>query len=275
VLNQNFRSLKMNIISCFRSIKTCFFLVWALMGLLLANAHAADELWLGGGLNDEEAYLGARHNKTSPIPAFDWRKGTYFARMSRGHAELGVQTEVTPSFYVGAQLGFEPGRQVQDLSPLLTRMGVNAYPDSAGLGLHAELRGKFSGVPLASVVRYRQRSSLDRGALLDWRYDMGVYASGAFGMGLNFQTIWGNATAMRSDFGVSNSQAAAAGVSAHEPGAGLREMAWGLAAQYDLRSDLQAIASIKRKQLKNAAAESPLVERRYSSGLAAGLLWGF
>jgi outer membrane scaffolding protein for murein synthesis (MipA/OmpV family) len=241
------------------------------------NSH--DYAWLGPVVSVEEAYAGAAHKKAALLPLADVQRGALFARSTRGYGELGYRVGNAASGYrgwsAGLQLGFEKGRAANDLSERAQRMGLDAYSDHLGLGAHTQWQGSFGPAPVNAVLRYRQRLPEQRGVLLDLRYDMGVYESGAFGLGVFYQGIWANERAMQSDFAVNAAQASAVGQAAYTPGAGWREHNWGLAAKWDWSRQTMLIASVRHKRLGDAAAASPVAEASSVLTWATGVMWQF
>jgi outer membrane scaffolding protein for murein synthesis (MipA/OmpV family) len=250
--------------------------------LCLSGAQAEDSLGFGAGVNSDAAYLGSAITKTSLVPLWDVERAVggapnslYFARVSRGYPEAGIQTKLGPLVSAGIQIGYEPGRKLQDFSSRLQTMGVAAFGDGVGIGFHVEASGQWGSAPMSLIARFRQRTPAQHGMLLDFRYDVGVFEKGAFGLGLNAQAIWANANAMQTDFGVTAAQAAAIGAQAFNAQSGWQSTALGATAQYDISSKLQWFAALKRQQLGAGAASSPITESRMSSGLATGFIWKF
>jgi outer membrane scaffolding protein for murein synthesis (MipA/OmpV family) len=74
---------------------------------------------------------------------------------------------------------------------------------------------------------------------------------------------------------VTPQQSAATGITAYDPGSGLRNVALGLIGGYDLSRHWTLVASIQERWLQGDVAKSPLVEKRESMYANAGIAYRF
>jgi len=145
----------------------------------------------------------------------------------------------------------------------------------ASLGVHLEYDTLLGPAPLSTLVRLRQRSGSQRGALADIRLELGVYGKDTLGLQTYLQATWANQRAFMSDFGVAPEYAVHINTSAYLPAAGVRDLVLGLAGKIDLNRKWMVVSAIERRQLRGAAANSPIAEQSNSNILTLGTLYRF
>lgn len=251
-------------------------LLVALAQPLTALALAAEEQphLLGLALQSDAAYLGAEKQETFVIPLINWQTGKLFARSSKGIGEAGIHWQLDNGFSLGSQVALELGRDSRD-SALLQQLKMPDIADGASLGVHLEYTTMIGPAPLSTLVRLRQRSGSERGALADIRLELGIFGNDSLGLQAYLQGTWANQRALMSDFGVAPANAAHGAIAAYSPAAGIRDLVVGLAGKIDLNRKWMVVSAIERRQLRGDAASSPLAEQHNSNILTLGTLYRF
>ncbi len=248
--------------------------VFLLLLALTPPLMAEESTLLGLAVQRDAAYLGASENKLLPVPLIDWQKDNFFTRSGRGMEEAGINWQLGNGFALGSQLALELGRSTDD-STQLQQLQMPDIAYGVSVGVHAEYLTQIGPAPLKGILRLRQRSGASRGALVDLRFDLGIYDAYTIGLKTYLELTWANKTAMESDFGLKSSNAAYGGLLPYEPDADLRDVVLGIAGKIDISQDWMAIAAIEHKQLKGDAAASPLVEQKNTNVLTLGTICRF
>ena len=142
-------------------------------------------------------------------------------------------------------------------------------------GVHVEHSTHIGPAPLSTLIRLRQRSGSDRGALADLRMELGIYGSGRIGLQTYVQATWANQTAMMSDFGIKALNASYSDIQPYSPTSGIRDTVIGLAGKIDINPDWIVVASLERKQLRDNAAKSPITEEKNANIFTIGTMHRF
>lgn len=242
--------------------------------LALPLAAAEQPHLLGLALQSEASYLGAAKEEISVIPLVNWQTGHFFARSSKGIGEAGAHWQLDNGFSLGSQVALELGRDSQD-SALLQQLKMPDIAHGASLGVHLEYDTAIGPAPLSTLIRLRQRSGSQRGALADIRLELGVFGTDTLGLQTYLQATWANQRALRSDFGIQPENAAYINSAAYSPAAGIRDLVVGLAGKIDLNRKWMVVSAIERRQLRGDAASSPIAEQKNSNILTLGTLYRF
>lgn len=249
--------------------------LFALVSLLALPVAAQEQPHLLGiGIQRDAAYLGAEKEKYLPVPLINWQAGRFFARSGKGLVESGLHWQLGNGFALGPQLAVELGRNSDD-SALLQQLQMPDITYGGSLGLHAEHSSFIGPAPISSLLRLRQRSGSGRGALLDLRVEVGVFATGTLGLQTYIQATWANQQAMESDFAIKTQNAAYANIPAYAPEAGARDLVLGLAGKLDLDKNWLLVFALERKQLHGHAAASPLSEQKNCNIFTLGTIYRF
>ena len=129
-------------------------------------------------------------------------------------------------------------------------------PDwSLGANLSQDLLGRKGGMTGGVDLGWR----FYRSPTLEWTSGIGVSA--------------GNATNLRSYFGVPESAAVTSGKPAYEPGTGLRDLHFGVGFTRPMSKHWFVFGSAGTSYLLGPVADSPLVEKRAGTAAAIGLAW--
>jgi outer membrane protein len=245
-----------------------------LAALSLPIAAQEQPRLLGIALQSDAAYLGAAKERTLLIPLVNWQSGRFFARSTKGIGEAGLRWQLENGFALGSQLALELGRDSDD-ADLLQQLQMPDIGYGASLGAHLEHSATIGPAPLTTLLRLRQRSGSERGALADIRLELGVFGTDTLGLQTYIQATWGNRRALMSDFGIKPANAAVINMASYAPDTGIRDTVVGLAGKIDLNRKWMVVAAVERKQLRGDAASSPITEQKNTSILTLGSLHRF
>lgn len=230
--------------------------------------------WAGIAIQQDAEYLGAPDTTLLAIPLVNWEAGQFFIRSGKGLEEAGAHWQLSHGFAVGSQIAVELGRDSQD-SDLLNQLQMPDIPHGLSLGMHLEHSTSIGPAPLYSLLRVRKRSGPDRGALADFRMELGIFGTDTLGLQTYVQATWGDSDAMNSDFGIKPLNASNINSQAYVAAGGLRDTVIGLAGKVDIADDWMLVASVERKRLRDQAAASPIAQKPDSTIITAGVLHRF
>jgi len=248
--------------------------VIALLVAVAVPLAAEESHLLGLGIQHDAAYLGAAKEKYLPFPLIDWEADKFFARSGKGIEEAGVHWRLNNGFSLGSQLAVELGRNSDD-SVFLQQLKMRDINYGVSLGVHLEHSTHIGPAPLNTLIRLRQRSGSERGALADIRVELGVFGTDTLGLQTYLQATWANQQAMMSDFGIKPANAAYVDIPAYSPDAGIRDTVIGLAGKIDLNRDWMVVSAIEHKQLRGDAAVSPITEQKNTNTFTLGTIYRF
>ena len=236
---------------------------------------------LGASVTNGPEYDGARSRDTRLRPLWAARLGRWRISTSGGSALLGFGQEHTGAgagasttlidrkrLRLGVSLRIDSGRRSGDASttrglPDVKRTlrgrlyaSYSLNPDWVlGASLSQDLLGRQGGLTASLDLGWR----IYRSPTLEWTSGIGLSA--------------GNATNLRSYFGIPESAAATVGKPAYEPGAGLKSLHAGMGFTRPLSKHWFVFGSAGVSQLLGPVADSPLVEKRSGSAASLGLAW--
>lgn len=217
-------------------------------GLILSMSAHAQETLLGAGVRSRPDYDGASRQRTDVVPVIRYYGQPWFARTTQGILEAGARTELDREFWAGVQLAYEPGRS---RAPEIDA-GISA-------GLHLEWDRRLGPVPLTFLLRARQHLDEALGGQADLRVTAGILERGGFLAGAFGQATWGTENAVASRYG--------------PPDSGLLFTSLGLLGSYDLGPRWLLVGSVELRQLRDAALESALAEKRSNYYATAGIAY--
>lgn len=210
-------------------------------------------LSIGAGVLVGPEYVGSDETEVTPVPFIDYRyQDWFFASTSEG---IGVQYPATPNLKLGARLSPDFGREEDD-GEILEGMG-DIDPTVLG-GVFADFGAGYWNV----------RASID-GDIIGEGHD-GVTGTLDLSWGTRFDNggtfkVTTGITMMDEDyaqafFGVTPEQSAASGNEVADPGAGMRDVHFGISGTYPLLDRVTAIASLTFTNLNGDAQEGPITE---------------
>lgn len=151
-----------------------------------------------------------------------------------------------------------------------------------GMGrIRATVRGRLQAVKdfgagwklsagLSPDLLGRQGGTLaDVGLSYEWRLTPALRANA----GLGFTAA--DRRYMQSYFGVTEQQAQRSGHPAYAPGAGLRDIGWGVGLRAELGPNWLGLVNVGATQLLGPTRDSPLTRRHDTWGIGGGLAWRF
>jgi len=241
---------------------------------LAAVAELSNDSLLGPGLRSRPAYDGSDSQRVELVPVVRYLGQPWFARSTQGMLEGGIRMEVAPGLYAGAQLAYEPGRRTSE-SDFLKSHNVPRINGGASVGLQLEWDHNFGPMPITMLMRARQHTDTDLGALVDLRLSAGVFRSGPVAVGVFTQTTWASAKSADSFYGMSPQQSAVTGLPAFTAGSGWIFGSGGLLWSIDLARHWVVVGNMEARRLHGDAARSPLAQRLSNHYLSAGIAYHF
>jgi len=218
-----------------------------LLALPLIAAAQDDYTLFGAGVRTRPKFDGSSDRTADLIPQVRYYGRPWFARTTQDMLEGGARWSLRPGLDTGVQLAYEQGPLDHD-------------PD-ASIGVHLEADRTVGPAPVNALVRVRQHLNTNRGIELDARATVGVYGGHGVAAGLFAQGTWASEKTFEAYYGV------------HE--SGLFLVSLGALASYDLSHRWTLLGSIESRRLSDAAARSPIVERRSGIYASAGLAYRF
>jgi len=195
------------------------------------------------------------------IPVVRYYGQPLFARTTQGILEGGLRWNIGSGVAVGAQLAYEEGRQADESAFLRNHNFTDNVNASGSIGAHVEWDTKLGQAPVSLLARYRQDIDSDRGSLLDFRFNVGVYGENDTIVAVYAQGTWASSKANATFYGVTAAQSAATGLPVYQPGSGIQNFGLGLLASHDLSRHVTLVGGLQFKWLATDASESPLAER--------------
>ena len=268
-----------------RSVLATASLVIAVPALAQEAAEATSEkqdgmrYLLGASLSFGPEYNGASRHTLKVRPLWAVRFGRIRIATSGGSALLGFGRESAgpgasaqliegDNWRVGVALRIDSGR---DSGNAKTTRGLPNVKRT----LRARLYANYSftkdwnlGASLSQDVLGND-GGLTAGVDLGWRFYRNETPEWNTGMGLSAA----DAQNMRSYFGVPASAAAAIGKPAYAPGAGLRNLHFGVGFKHAMSKHWFVFGSAGASRLLGPAADSPLVEKPSGAAAAVGVAW--
>lgn len=214
------------------------------------------EDFAGLALRYEPVFDGSSETDLRLQPLLNFNRTHLFARTTRGLLEAGALSSDVRPLRLGAMAALDAGRRFGD-DPALR--GLEDEDATLAIGPIAEASYSLGPVPLTWTLRWRQSLDSDRGAQADLRLTAGAYASTRARAAVFAQWTWADAEAMRFDFGIDASRAAATGLPGYAPDRGTRHTGLGAIAAYALSSHWRLVGIAEVRRLGAAARSSPLV----------------
>ena len=247
--------------------------------LLPAAAQAQiapdDYTLLGAAVRTRPAYDGSKSQVNDLVPVVRYYGQPLFARTTQGILEGGLHWNLGSGVAAGLQLAYEEGRDASESAFLRNHGFADDIDASGSLGAHLEWDTRLGPAPVTLLARYRQNADSDRGALADFRFNVGLYGENSTIVALFAQATWASSKANRAFFGVTPAQSAASGLPVYEPGGGLQHVGLGVLASHDLTRHWTLVGALQQRWLQGDAAQSPLAERSRNSYANAGIAYHF
>jgi MipA family protein len=230
-----------------------------------ANSPDGLKVGIGGGFAPD--YAGSDDYSFIPLPFAEWQYQGFAVRSS----QLGLEADLLPfeGFSAGPILRYDLGRKKvkDDVVALLPKLD-GTLEAGAFVGLTLPLSDPSSDQATFLTTRLEVVQGVSGG-------HGGTIAAGSLGV---IQALSSDLTAvvdvtasyMSNDyaddvFGITTAGAAASGLAAYDPGAGLRDVGVGVVLDYKLSDSLSVFALGRYTHLMEDAKESPIVKDRGSS----------
>lgn len=234
---------------------------------------------LGLSVANSPEYEGARQRETKlrPVWAAKFGRirittagGSSLLGFGREGAGAGASTQLidTDRWRLGLSASVDGGRDSDDASTtrglpdvkrtLRAKLYVNytlARDWNLGASASQDVLGRKGGLTTSLDLGWR----FYRSATTEWTTGAGITAA--------------NGVFMRSYFGVPASASAASGKPAYEPGAGLKDVHYGLNFKHAMSKHWFVFGGAGVSRLLGPAADSPLVEKHGGHGASIGLAW--
>ncbi len=226
------------------------------------------EITLGLGASYRAAYLGSDESKVRALPVLlaRWKNGFY-----AGVGGIGYRGALTQALSVGAQIGFDPGRDENDSDALRGMGDVKARPE---LGLFANYR-LAPGLSLGTFIRYGSGNDRD-GLVADVSLRTMIPLSGGNQrLFANVGATYANRASMQSAFGVSSAQAATSSYAEYTPKAGLRDVSANVGYGYSFSPQTSLMLTAGVRSLQGDAKDSPLTKKATSPTVNALITYRF
>ena len=252
-------------------------LLVAVPATALAQLQSAPENYtlLGAAIRTRPAYDGSKSQVNDLIPVVRYYGQPLFARTTQGILEGGLHWNVGSGVSGGFQLAYEECRDASE-SAFLRNVRFNDDVDPTGsIGAHLEWDTRFGTAPVSLLARYRQAFGSDRGALLDLGFNVGLHGENNTIVAAYAQATWTSSKANNTFYGVSAAQAAATGLPAYQPGAGIQHVGIGILASHEFSRHWTLVGGLQFRWLQGDAAESPLAERSRNQYANAGVAYRF
>lgn len=233
---------------------------------------------LGAGVMAAPTYEGSEHYRLRAMPtaSVSWRNGISLS--TNDGLKAVMRPLIDKHFTVTAGLGYWLGRQQgadKDHGDALRGLGDVSGNAIGRLGVGYEF-----GVGDVGLDFNRDLGGDRDGATITLHGGYLLYRAQAFHVKAELSTTWADDEYMSTMFGITPSQAAASTrhYSAYSASAGIKDVSFGLKANYDLTQSVGLFAMAGIKRLTGDAADSPIVKsagdaNQYSAGL--GLLYHF
>ena len=234
---------------------------------------------LGLSVSNGPEYEGASQRETKLRPVWAAKLGRVRLTTAGGGALLGFGREVPGAgastqlvegdrWRLGVSVSLDGGRDSDDAR---TTQGL---PDvrrtlRAKLYVNYSLSKDWNLGASASQDLLGRRGGLTTSMDLGWRFYRSATTEWTTGLGVSAA----NGLNMRSYFGVPASASAASGKPAYEPGAGLRDVHFGVNFKHAMSKHWFVFGGAGASRLLGPAADSPLVEKPDGHGVSLGVAW--
>jgi outer membrane scaffolding protein for murein synthesis (MipA/OmpV family) len=231
---------------------------------LTATGDLTGRVGLGGEF--EPVYPGARADHLRPLPDIDLTyKKLLFLTATDG---LGIYAVNTDLIDFGPSIYFERGRSEGD-SARLRGMGTIPWAPQA------RFNGEVNVGPINFSAFIGKDFSTQQGTIAGAEVSTALPLADRLFALPSVSANFGDGRYMQLWYGVSAAQAAATSLRAYRPGAGLESLAGELKIAYLLTKNWVAFTRLKIDYLAEAAAKSPITQRRSQPTVGAGVSYRF
>ena len=225
--------------------------------------EGVNNLRLGVGPVMGTDYEGSDHYKIDPVPVISLRYRNLI-EVDNNEVKLIALKRL---FSAGTSMGGGTSLRAGPLVSINFGRGEGDNPDLRGMGsvgTSFELGAFVSYYFNDSKSRVRLRARQDvvgghSGALVTADFIQALIRTEKYTLGGSVASTWVSGPYMRSYFGVTPTQAAASGYPVFNPGAGFKDVSFGLNGNYAIAPQWAVVAAVDYKRLIGSAADSPIV----------------
>lgn len=249
-------------------------------GMVPALSAAQSGLELGVALVYGPDYSGAKKSSAMLVPLIGYEDERLSIRPGAGGIKYNLVA--TRALQFGPQLSFRSGRDADDSSAVerlpdidrTTEVGVflNGY-----LPLFLLFGEDASGIAGASLSYLRDTGEVHESSTTDLSFSYVVPDLGGLTLITDASLSYGAEGFMETYYGVTASGAAASGLRAYTPKAGLFETGLSLTGVFALSERQSLIGVLSLSELQGEAAKSPIVRSgsKSATSLVFGYAWSF
>lgn len=233
---------------------------------ILGARPAETALRVGAITLNSPSYQGSDKRETTVVPGlFLQASNGLFVDPFNG---IGYHFETAGAWQYGVRATFETGRDANDALPgfdkIKARLNPGVYANYA-VNDHLTLRSSLR-------VGLGETGS---GGLLNLGVAYKFFQAGFFSASLNASAKFANNAYLQSYYGVSNAQAAASGLAAFKPEAGLASAQIGITAGTPLSKEIFVFGNVSMQRIMGDAANSPIVKKSTQPSGFVGVLYSF
>jgi len=233
---------------------------------------------IGGGAMVAPTYEGSKHYEVNPLPlaAVTWRDSISLG--TRDGLKVVVKPLMDRGFSVNGGIGYWGGRREgvdKDHGDTLRGLGNLSGGAVGKLGLDYQIQALDIGLDLA-----RDLGNDRDGTTVTMKGGYKIFKSQRFHLNGELSTTWADDNYMSNMFGITQTQAmnSLKHYSAYSAGSGIKDVTFGLNANYDITSAISMFGFVKMTRLLDDAADSPIVKTQGSDnqyGAGVGLAYRF
>lgn len=223
------------------------------------NAPSALQLRLGVGGVLTSRLDDAPNVRVYPLPYLSLQ---YKDVLSVDETQLRVNL-ISPQSALG-RAGFKAGPMLR-IDPGRGNVGRPGIPGLNKVPVSLEGGGYVAYSVGPARVRLRLREDLaggHHGTVAELEFRSGLFRKGALGAGVQVATVWGSRNYINAFYGVTPAQGAAAGLRTYTPGAGFKDVNFGLFTEYRFSQSWNLLGAVQYVRLVGGPADSPIAERR-------------
>lgn len=244
----------------------------SLAALMLAvsapSAYAKNTI--GMGVSAIPKYQGSEDYRALPIPIINYHSGNFFISPRAGLPSAGLKMDLSENLSAGVFLGMGLGRKA-DISSHLDGMEDIKFHGAAGVFT------EWRPGPFAIGAAYYQALRKGYGGTLELRASVLAWQDSANSLRLGVRTQWSNGDSMKTNFGVTQDEAAASRgrLHAYSPSAGFKSASVYGVLHHQLSDSWGISTLLGVTSLAGDAVDSPIVQERTSIFGNIGLTYSF
>lgn len=238
------------------------------LAILVPSVQA--EGTIGVGLGIFPKYEGSDDYRALPVPVINYESGNFFISPRAGLPSMGLKTNLSEDWAVGAFVGMHLGRKSRRSSHL---KGMDNIDFHGIAGLYTE----WKPGPFSIGAAYYQALHGGYGGTAELRGSYLAWQGGSDTISLGVGTQWSNSDSMKTHFGVRQRESAASNgrLRAYSPSAGFKSVSVYGTWHRHLGSQWSMATTLGFKSLVGDAEDSPIVQDKTSVFGNVGLMYSF